>query len=83
MHARCTAHTEQSVLGEVGTYYYSSLSIKSANKAITLAKICVYTHLVLCQSLITVVSEKANTTTVFIPHMGLINCQKDTVILPV
>lgn len=35
MGARCTAHTEQSVLGEVGTYYYSSLSIKSANKAIT------------------------------------------------
>lgn len=45
MGARCTAHTEQSVLGEVGTYY-SSLSIKSANKAITLAEICVYTHLV-------------------------------------
>lgn len=68
MGARCTAHTEQSVLGEVGTYYYSSLSIKSANKGITLAEVCVYRHLVLCQSLITVVSERAGTTTVFIPH---------------
>lgn len=54
--------------GEVGIYYYSLLNIKSANTAITLAEVCVYTQLVLCQSLITVVSERANTTTVFIPH---------------
>lgn len=73
--------------GAIGIYYYSLLSIKSANKAITPAEVCVYTHLVLCQSLITVVSERTNTT-VFIPHThsayGINHTVKrDTVILPV
>lgn len=88
MDARSNTHSEQSVLGAGGIYYYSLLSIKSANKAITPAEVCVYTHLVLCQSLITVVSERANSTTVFIPHTHSaygINqtVKKDTVSLPV
>jgi hypothetical protein len=88
MDARGNAHSKQSVLGTFGIYYYSLLSIKSANKAITPAEVSVYTHLVLCQSLITVVSERANTTTVFIPHTHSaygINqtVKKDTVVLPV